>query len=127
MPTFRKPALLQPGMYDTKIVTVKPGTSKTGNEMFVVTAEIYFDGKTHSLNDYLMLSGPAQWKFESFASATGNKVADGDQVDPEVYVGRSARVVVGIDYYEGRQQNKIKKWITSTEASTSTTPSQGSN
>ena len=115
MPIYHKPTVLPGGVYDVKIVAAEVGKSKNGNEMITVKVKTQVDGKTHYIRDYLVLTGAADWKFESFIRAIDEELADGTEFQPDDYVGRSARAVVGVQEFGDGLQNKIKKWLPAVE------------
>jgi hypothetical protein len=110
MPTYHKPTVLSGGVYDVKIVAAEERKSKSGNEMIVVKAETQFNGKTYYIRDYLLTGDPDR-KLQSFLRAIGEELEDGAEFQPDDYVGRSARAVVGVQEFDGGPQNKIKKWL----------------
>jgi len=111
MAIYREPAILPAGVYDVEIKAAKQSKSTSGNDMIVVTVETRFENRIHYIRDYLVFTSGADWKFVSFIIATGKKLADGEEFQPSDYVGCTARVLVKIEQYEGRPQNKIKKWL----------------
>jgi hypothetical protein len=111
MPLYRKPSILERGVYQAKVVEAEQRRSASGKEMIVVKVQIDVEGKSYHVRDHLMLAGAASWKFESFICAIGEELTDEFQFDPADYVGRAVRVVVEIGDFNGRTENKIKNWL----------------
>jgi hypothetical protein len=60
--------------------------------------------------DHLVFTESSAWKIAQFLNAMGEELIDQD-IDPDDYIGRTARAIVGAREYQGRIQNCIESWL----------------
>ena len=109
MAKYKKPTLLDPGEYEVEITKATPQISPNGNEMVVLTLSV--EGTGTRLFDRLVYTESADWRIASFLTAIGIQLQEGEDIDERLFVGRKANVLVDVDMFEGRFQNKIKRWL----------------
>jgi hypothetical protein len=75
--------LLMEGKYDFEVMSANSKISKSGNDMIELTLKLFgYDGKTHTIFDYLLSTESTLFKLYSFCEATEilDKYNSGDLV-----------------------------------------------
>jgi hypothetical protein len=101
--------LLAAGDYDFRVEDAKERTSKKGTPMIEVKLVIS-DGKG---NRATIFDNLLSWNLPEFMAAIGEKVVFGEEteVDPDDLLGRSGRLRINVENYEGNERNKVAKYL----------------
>jgi hypothetical protein len=111
IPEERK--LLAPGQYGFKVGGAKARTSKKGTEMIEVKLVVTNSkGERSTIFDNLL-----SWNLGEFQAAIGDKVVYGEEteVDPDDLIGRTGRLQIIVENYEGTDRNKVGKYLPAPE------------
>jgi len=105
--------LLPAGEYAVKIIDAQDTWSKAGNAMIELTLAIKGAAEIGRTWEYLSGSESGLWKVEEFLRAIGHYPGKGQPFDLKApaLVGLKARAVVGVEEWNGKEKNKIAKWI----------------
>jgi hypothetical protein len=107
IPEERK--LLAAGEYDFEVVAAKERTSTRGTSMIEVKLVVSNGrGDRTTVFDNLL-----SWNLGEFMAAIGEQVVYGEEaeVDPDDLVGRTGRLKLRVENYEGEERNKVAKYL----------------
>ena len=101
---------LEPGEYPAKVAKVElsenPGKNSGYHSLIFDWAIIGTNRKVRF--DYYSLSPQALWRLKSVLSTLGIDVPDGEfEVDPDEIVGAEATLVLKVEEYNGKENNKV--------------------
>ncbi len=110
-PKFYKPVnrSIEPGEYDVTIGNATIEESRSSKDMLVLAVKVpgHRDFKEH-----LVCEESCAWKLALFLGAIGADLNDGDDINPEDYVGRPARVLIdNKEMPDGAIFPFVKKWV----------------
>jgi hypothetical protein len=113
MAVYHKEKLLPAGEYEVEVMHANLSRSVTGqNEMLVVVLHVpNEEGRWSFVRDYLVFSEKSYWKFDTFLKAVGLDLEDGEEIDPDDFVGLVARAQVGTRDFGNREQNCVERWL----------------
>src|SRR5947209_128877 len=96
MPKYRHIQLVvPPAEHDVTVMNAKlEHSKKSGNEM--ITLRLTVPGGSISFFDHLVFEDNSYWKIAQFLTAMGEEIADDQDINPNDYVNRTARAVVGV-------------------------------
>ena len=108
--------VLPAGEYDATLTAVintddtgGPLTSKKGEDMEKIVFTVYSDKGERRLTDFIVSSVVA-WKYGVLSKALGHKDAfDAGTFDPANHLGENVRLVLEVEDFDGKEQNKIKR------------------
>lgn len=108
----RGSSTLAEGIYQVAIVDSKEGTSKSGNDMITLSISAISNGKPIGklFNDHLVFTPETQWKFDNLNAAL--EIPEGKEFDYRFYKGKKCYARIGIEEYNGADQNKIRGYFT---------------
>jgi hypothetical protein len=117
MPSYKasepnsRPDYVEPGEYTIEIINAEESISKKGNPMIELKLRIQPSGTI--CFDNLVFAETAFWKIDTFRLATGEVITPDEEVDiePDDLIGRTARVRLLVDEYNGRKRNKVAAWL----------------
>ena len=117
MPSYKasepnsRPDYVEPGEYTIEIINAEESISKKGNPMIELKLRIQPGGTI--CFDNLVFAETAFWKIDTFRLATGEVITPDEEVDiePDDLIGRTARVRLLVDEYNGRKRNKVAAWL----------------
>ncbi len=115
MPTYKssdlRPTFVEAGDYVVEVIGAVDSISQKGNEMIELTLRV--EPSETLLYDFLVFTENAYWKIDAFRAAIGDKVTVDQEVEiiTDELVGRTGRVRLTIEEYEGRKRNKVSAWL----------------
>ena len=113
----------QPGVYMVKIIEAKPGYPRNDEarekprlEIVAEVIKAKGDKKKHNgarLYDYIGFAENQLWKLDQFLQAMGLATAKKRKgsFDPDKLVGKTVKVRVSADSYEGQYQARLKSYL----------------
>ena len=109
-PTSR-PDYVEPGDYTIEVVNAEESISKSRNEMIELKLRVEPSGAI--LYDCLVFTPNAFWKIDAFRAATGETVTPDEDVEinADELIGRTGRVRLIIEEYNGKKRNKVTAWL----------------
>jgi hypothetical protein len=120
--TYHLPA----GDYAVTILEAAETVSRsTGADMIKLTLEAEAaDGASCKLFDYLVASASSAWKIDTFRLALGQTIVPGEPVELDAanLPGRTLRVRLKVEDYNGRANNKVDAWLAPVIRTTATAP-----
>lgn len=120
MPTYRKNSSVVPaGEYQIRVLGAMSQVSKKGNEM--IRLHLSAGSLAHCFHDYLVFTEECALKIAQFLTAMGEEVPDEKDVNPDDYIGRTGRALVGVKEFNRRLQNTIEKWLPPMKSTDNTT------
>ena len=117
MPTYQvgHDETLPEGIYDFSVVDAIEKESKTGNSTIELQLLIESPDRKNGVRvfDYLTFVPNSFWKIDAFRIATGEQLVQGQTVDfeSEDCIGRTGRVSLTVEKYEGRSRNKVEEYL----------------
>ncbi len=104
------PEAVKPGEYDCEIVNAEEGKAQSGNPIITLKLRLENDAL---LYERLVFTPAAFWKIDSFRAAIGDLVLPDEEVNIEAdeLIGRTGRIRVVNETYEGRARSKVAAWI----------------
>jgi hypothetical protein len=117
MPSYRsseptaRPDYVEPGEYSVEVINAEETTSQKGSEMIELKLRVQPSGAV--LFDHLVFTESAFWKIDAFRAATGENVAANEEVEirADDLVGRTGRVKLTVEEFNGRKRNKVAAWL----------------
>jgi hypothetical protein len=105
------PEAVKPGEYHCEIINAEEGKSQSGGNP-IISLKLRLENEA-VLYDRLVFTPSAFWKIDSFRAAIGQKVVPDEEVNIEAdeLVGKTARIRVVNETYEGRQRSKVAAWL----------------
>jgi hypothetical protein len=116
MPTYRaseptdRPDFVPPGEYDVEVIDASETVSSKGHDMIelklrTATGCVFYD--------FLVFTGNAFWKIDSFRAALGEPITPGEDVEvlADDLIGRRARARLTVEEFNGRKRNKVAAWL----------------
>ena len=105
------PEAVKPGEYHCEIINAEEGKSQSGGNS-IISLKLRLENEA-VLYDRLVFTPSAFWKIDSFRAAIGQKVVPDEEVNIEAdeLVGKTARIRVVNETYEGRQRSKVAAWL----------------
>jgi len=105
------PEAVKPGEYHCEIINAEEGKSQSGGNP-IISLKLRLENEA-VLYDRLVFTPSAFWKIDSFRAAIGQKVIPDEEVNIEAdeLVGKTARIRVVNETYEGRQRSKVAAWL----------------
>jgi hypothetical protein len=127
MPTYRHvQPVVAPGEYNVTVMAATLRRSKSGNEMMVL--RLSANGSKNWFSEHLVFSDRSYWRIAEFLTSMGKQLTGDEDINPADYIGRTGRAIVGVDDFNGRPQNVIKKWLPpKSEADADTSADSGVN
>ena len=109
------PEAVKPGEYHCEIINAEEGKSQSGGNP-IISLKLRLENEA-VLYDRLVFTPSAFWKIDSFRAAIGQKVVPDEEVNIEAdeLVGKTARIRVVNETYEGRQRSKVAAWLLPTK------------
>lgn len=97
------------GDYEAEIVKIEEKESSAGNDMLVFTWKILSGaGKGGRVYDNVSLLPQALWRFKTLLEVLGEEVPDGAmEIDPEDLIGKTCRLEITNEKYEGQDRPKV--------------------
>jgi hypothetical protein len=117
MPTYQvgHDETLPAGVYGFRVVDATEKESKTGNPTIELQLLIESPDRKNGVRffDYLTFVPNSFWKIDAFRIATGEQLVQGQTVDfeSEDCIGRTGRVSLTVEKYEGRSRNKVEEYV----------------
>lgn len=104
------PEAVKPGEYACEIINAEEGKAQSGNP--IITLKLRLENGA-LLYERLVFTPAAYWKIDSFRAAIGDTVQPDEEVNIEAdeLVGRTGRIRVVNETYEGRLRNKVAAWL----------------
>jgi hypothetical protein len=105
------PEAVKPGEYHCEIINAEEGKSQSGGNP-IISLKLRLENEA-VLYDRLVFTPSAFWKIDSFRAAIGQKVVPDEEVNIEAdeLVGKTARIRIVNETYEGRQRSKVAAWL----------------
>ncbi len=97
------------GEHDLTIMAITEKTSSSGNHMLELKLRVEPQGPI--VFDHLVLTDRSGWKLNAFFAALGEDPVEGEDLELEDFAGRYIRAVLGVEEYDGRNRNIVKKWL----------------
>ena len=124
MPSYRsseptaRPDYVEPGEYTVEVLNAEETVSQKGSDMIELKLRVQPSGAT--LFDHLVFMETAFWKIDAFRAATGENVAPDQEVEirADDLIGRTGRVRLIVEEFNGRKRNKVAAWLASKPANT---------
>ncbi len=110
-PKFHKPVdrSIEPGVYEVTVGQAEMKESRTGKDMLVLTLRTPGGAR---LKEHFVCVESCAWKLALFLDAVGVQLNEGDDINPEDYVGRTARVHIDNKVMpDGAIFGEVKKWL----------------
>ena len=113
----RKTYFVEPGEYAVEIFHGELKLSQAGNEMIKLKCRVALPdgGEGPEVHEHLTFTAKAAWKVDQVREACGFAVVPGEEVDvqPEQFVGKTARVVLGEEEGadSGHRFNTLERWM----------------
>lgn len=108
---IKRAGLIASGTYDFEVVTAEEKTSKKGNPMIVVSLKVFVGGAERPMKDWLLEIFPKKFKHFLYGVGCSRMYDDGD-LDPTALVGRTGKVVVGVEEQAGyNPKNVVEDYI----------------
>jgi hypothetical protein len=130
MPTYRaseptdRPDFMPPGEYDVEVIDASETVSSKGHDMIelklrTATGCVFYD--------FLVFTGNAFWKIDSFRAALGEPITPGEDVEvlADDLIGRRARARLTVEEFNGRKRNKVAAWLAPAARSAATANRKG--
>jgi hypothetical protein len=116
MPSYRsgdatRPEYVNAGEYSVEITGAEETVSKNKNDMIELRLKVAPDGVV--LFDHLVFADSSFWKIDAFRASIGEKVVPGEEIDivADDLIGRTGKVRLIVEDYQGRKRNKVAAWI----------------
>ena len=110
LPKYHKSKSVVPaGEYEVRVETACLRRAKSGREM--IEMELSIEGFRRWFRDYLVFDERCDWKIADFLTSMGEELTDEMEIDPNNYIGRTARVRVGVREFNNRLQNYVERWL----------------
>ena len=117
MPTYKAsepsvaPEAVKPGEYSCEIINAEEGKSQSGGNP-IISLKLRLENEA-VLYDRLVFTSSAFWKIDSFRASIGQTVVPDEEVNIEAdeLIGKTARIRVVNETYEGRQRSKVAAWL----------------
>lgn len=105
------PEAVKPGEYNCEIINAEEGKSQSGGNP-IISLKLRLENEA-VLYDRLVFTPSAFWKIDSFRASIGQKVVPDEEVNIEAdeLIGKTARIRVINETYEGRQRSKVAAWL----------------
>ena len=124
MPSYRsseptsRPDYVEPSEYTVEVLNAEETVSQKGSDMIELKLRVQPSGAT--LFDHLVFMETAFWKIDAFRAATGENVAPDQEVEirADDLIGRSGRVRLIVEEFNGRKRNKVAAWLAPKPANT---------
>ena len=124
MPSYRssepnaRPDFVEPGEYTAEVVNAEETVSQKGSDMIELKLRVQPSGAT--LFDHLVFMETAFWKIDAFRAATGENVTPDQEIEirGDDLIGRTGRVRLIVEEFNGRKRNKVAAWLTPKPANT---------
>jgi hypothetical protein len=110
---------VEAGEYEFDVVKAIEKESKKGDPMIELQLKIVADDDDGpNVYDYLVYTRAGSPHIDGFREATGDTIVKGERVtfEAEDCEGRHGRAQLVIDEYEGRESNKVKRYLKSAPA-----------
>ena len=105
------PAPLDPGEYQARVadVTVSDKAGQSGYHSVILDWQV-LDPQRKVRFDYYSLSPQSLWRLKNVLSTLGVEVPEGEfEFEPQDVIGQEATVVLSVEEYNGRENNKVKE------------------
>ncbi len=107
-------SLLAAGVYSFEVINAENKTSKSDNEMIVLTLQIFDHDGNHAqrLNDYLLEKLAFKLKHAAEACGLLDEYQRGD-LQAEWFIGKTGQVKIGIEPAKGdfQSRNSVKDYV----------------
>ena len=102
---------LPAGEYAVEIINAAETFSQKQHEMIELKLKVEPSGAV--VFDHLVFMPNAFWKIDAFRAATGENVTPDEDVEiiADELIGRTGRVRLSIEEYNGRKRNKVAAWL----------------
>ena len=99
------------GEYTVEVVNAEETLSQKQHEMIELKLKVEPSGAV--VFDHLVFLSNSFWKIDSFRAATGENVTPDEDVEiiADELIGRTGRVRLVVEEYNGRKRNKVSAWL----------------
>ncbi len=115
---------LPAGEYTVEVINAEETYSQKNSEMIELKLKVEPSGAI--VFDHLVFMPNSFWKIDTFRASTGENVTPDEDVEivADELIGRTGRVRLAIEEYNGRKRNKVAAWLPRPKASSGATSSQ---